>query len=88
MEKAFRLETYRSAGSVSAQSKQQLRCYFLAKCDFVQPVPQVNSPEYYDIQKVSDKTFLTKASPNTLEIYQAVMDEVLRRTGPVIGECI
>lgn len=86
VEKAYRLETYRSAGSVSAQSKQQLRCYFLAKCDFVQPVPQIDSPDYHDIQKVSDKTFLSKTSPNTLEIYQAVMDEVLRRHGPVIGE--
>ncbi|CEH15411.1 nad-specific glutamate dehydrogenase [Ceraceosorus bombacis] len=82
--KAYRLETYRSAGSVSAQSKQQLRCYFLARCNFAQPVPSANSAEYSDITKVGDKTFLTKASPNTLEIYQTVMDEVLRRHGPVI----
>jgi len=83
---AFRLETYRSAGSVSAQSKQQLRCYFLAKCKFVEPVPQVGTPEYAQITKVSDKAFLAKASENTLQMYQEVMEEVLRRQGPVIGE--
>jgi len=85
--KAYRLETYRSAGSVSALSKQQLRCYFLAKCNFVQPIPEAGTPEYSDVTRVGDKTFLSKASSNTLEIYQAVMDEVLRRHGPVIGAC-
>ncbi|KAN0063542.1 NAD-dependent glutamate dehydrogenase [Thecaphora frezii] len=84
VDKAFRLETYRSAGSVSAQSKQQLRCYFLAKCNFVEPRPAPGTPEFGDIRAVSDKTFLTKASDKTLEIYQAIMDEVLRRQGPVI----
>ncbi len=84
VEKAYRLETYRSAGSVSAQSQQQLRCYFLAKCNFVEPRPAPDSPSYADIRAVSDKTFLTKASDNTLDIYQSIMDEVLRRQGPVI----
>ncbi|KAJ9475932.1 NAD-specific glutamate dehydrogenase [Pseudozyma hubeiensis] len=84
VDKAYRLETYRSAGSVSAQSKQQLRCYFLAKCNFVEPRPAQDSPSYADIRAVSDKTFLTKASDNTLDIYQSIMDEVLRRQGPVI----
>lgn len=32
---AFRLETYRSLGTVSSASQSQLRCYFIAKCDFV-----------------------------------------------------
>ncbi|EPQ26318.1 uncharacterized protein PFL1_06253 [Pseudozyma flocculosa PF-1] len=84
VDKAYRLETYRSAGSVSAQSKQQLRCYFLAKCNFVEPRPAPGTAEYAQIRAVSDKTFLTKASDKTLEIYQAIMDEVLRRQGPVI----
>ncbi|PWN49527.1 putative glutamate dehydrogenase, NAD(+)-specific [Violaceomyces palustris] len=84
IERAYRLETYRSAGSVSAQSKQQLRCYFLAKCDFVEPIPAPNSPEFRSIRAVSDKIFLTKASENTLAIYQNIMDEVLNRQGPVI----
>jgi glutamate dehydrogenase len=84
---AYRLETYRAAGSVSAKSTQQLRCYFLSKCQFVQPVPLPASSEWGQVRKVSDQTFLTKASENTLQIYQEVMDEVLRRDGPVIGGC-
>lgn len=83
---AYRLETYRAAGSVSAKSTQQLRCYFLSKCQFIQPTPLADSADWGDITKVSDKTFLGKASENTLQIYQEVMDEVLRRSGPVIGE--
>lgn len=81
---AYRLETYRSRGGVSSSSPQRLRCYFLAKCQFVQPVPEAGTPEYRDIRRVSDAVFLSKASANTLDIYQEVMDECLTRTGPVI----
>jgi glutamate dehydrogenase len=83
---AYRLETYRAAGSVSAKSTQQLRCYFLSKCHFAQPAPAVGSADWGDISKVSDMTFLGKASENTLQIYQEVMEEVLKRSGPVIGK--
>jgi len=80
--KAYRLESYRSHGSVSPSMSTQLRCYFLAKCDFVTPEP---TPEQEsDIRLVGDKTFLEKATGNTLEIYQSVMKLVLQRTGPVI----
>lgn len=41
-ERAYRLETYRSQGTVSSKNQTQLRCYFVAKCDFVKPNP---SPE-------------------------------------------
>ncbi|KAK0522349.1 NAD-dependent glutamate dehydrogenase [Tilletia horrida] len=82
--KAFRLETFRSAGTVSASSKQSLRCYFLSRCQFVEPIPSPDSEAYSDICAVSDKTFLAKASENTLAMYQSVMNEVLRRQGPVI----
>ncbi|PWN23922.1 putative glutamate dehydrogenase, NAD(+)-specific [Microstroma glucosiphilum] len=81
---AWRLETYRSKGNVSSSLPQRLRCYFLSKCNFVQPVPSPDSPEYSDIRRVSDAGFLSKASSNTLEIYQDVMSEALSRTGPVI----
>jgi glutamate dehydrogenase len=36
-QEAFRLETYRSAGSISATASQQLRCYFVSKCQWVSP---------------------------------------------------
>ena len=80
--KAFRLETYRSLGTVSSANSTQLRCYFVAKCDFVKddPTPQ----EQTDIHNISDKTFLSKASPHTLRLYESVIKKVLQRTGLVI----
>lgn len=38
-ERGFRLETYRSLGTVSSANPTQLRCYFVAKCEFVNPNP-------------------------------------------------
>ena len=35
----YRLETYRSQGSISATASQQLRCYFINKCSFPNPPP-------------------------------------------------
>ena len=36
---AYRLETYRSQGSISATASQQLRCYFVTKCNFPEKPP-------------------------------------------------
>lgn len=38
-ENAYRLETYRSTGSVSSTASQQLRCYFVTKCNFPKNPP-------------------------------------------------
>lgn len=67
---------------MSSSLKTQLRCYFVKKCQFVNPSP--SESELCDIRQVSDKTFLAKATDNTLEIYQRVIEAVLQRTGPVI----
>lgn len=79
---AFRLESYRSSGTVSSQLSTQLRCYFIRKCEFVtsDPTPE----EEKNIRLVSDKSFLEKATQNTLDIYQNIMKQVLVRSGPVI----
>lgn len=70
-EKAYRLETFRSAGSISATASQQLRCYFVTKCNF--PIKAEAVPgQKTDIRQVSDPIFLEKATENTLEIYQKV----------------
>ncbi|RKO87189.1 Glutamate/Leucine/Phenylalanine/Valine dehydrogenase-domain-containing protein, partial [Blyttiomyces helicus] len=79
---AYRLESYRSSGTVSTTLSTQLRCYFIRKCQFVkaEPTPE----EEKDIRLVSDVTFLEKATENTLDIYSSVMKQALHRTGPVI----
>jgi glutamate dehydrogenase len=81
----YRLETFRSTGSISATASQQLRCYFVSKCNFpVNPPPSSHKDGKTDIRAVSDSMFLEKASENTLEIYQSVLWNVESRYGPVI----
>lgn len=83
-EKAYRLETYRSAGSISSTISQQLRCYFVSPCTFPKTAAVRDANGQIDIRSVSDEAFLEKATPNTLEIYQSVLNEVERRHGIVI----
>jgi glutamate dehydrogenase len=83
-EKAFRMETYRSTGAISSTVSQQLRCYFVARCVFPPSGPVKNEQGVTDIRSVSDAAFLEKASDYTMAIYQDVMNEVERRSGPVI----
>ncbi|KAJ3105920.1 NAD-dependent glutamate dehydrogenase [Phlyctochytrium bullatum] len=79
---AYRLESYRSYGTVSSSLSTQLRCYFIRRCNFVKSNP--TKEEETNMQLVSDKNFLEKATENTLEIYQNVIKQVLVRTGLVI----
>ena len=84
-EKAFRVETYRSAAVSAAVNANQLRCYFISRCSFPTDLTKINGPNgKVDIRAVSDKAFLDKASENTLDLYQSVMWNVLDRHGPVI----
>lgn len=69
---AYRLETFRSAGSISATASQQLRCYFVTKCHFPSKPPALTAEGKTDIRSVSDSSFLEKATKNTLDIYQQV----------------
>lgn len=85
-DKAYRLETFRSGGMMSTNtdnspSDEQLRCYFVYKCNFFDESP---GEEEIDLEKVSDKLFYEKATPRTKEIYQSIMVQVVKRTGPVI----
>jgi glutamate dehydrogenase len=82
--KAYRLETYRSTGSISATASQQLRCYFVTRCNFPKTPPSIDSAGRTKIRSVSDSVFLEKASDHTLEIYQEIMWNVENRYGPVI----
>ncbi|KAL7267904.1 NAD-dependent glutamate dehydrogenase [Rhizina undulata] len=78
--KSYRVETFRSSSQMTT-SNQQLRCYFVYKCDFVNPTPEPNET---DLAVISDKTFLEKVTPNTKAIYQSIVSSVIERTGPVI----
>ncbi|KAI8646021.1 Glutamate/Leucine/Phenylalanine/Valine dehydrogenase-domain-containing protein [Parasitella parasitica] len=80
---AYRVESYRSNTTVpTGMASSQLRCYFVAKCQFNSPNP---TPEQEtDLNEVADQTFLKKATEHTRSIYQEVMCNVLKRTGPVI----
>ena len=80
-DKAYRLETFRSASKLPNAQDQQLRCYFVYQCVFDNPNPR---PEETELEKVGDKRFLQKATKNTKEIYQSVLGKAVTRTGPVI----
>lgn len=83
-ESAYRLETYRSEGAISSTASQQLRCYFISKCNFPTAPKTTHADGRTDIRSVSDTLFLEKASQNTLDIYQEVLWNVEKRFGPVI----
>ncbi|KAJ9063692.1 NAD-dependent glutamate dehydrogenase [Entomophthora muscae] len=78
----YRLESFRSTGTVSSSSSSQLRCYFIAKVVF--PNPEPTPEQCRDIKAVSDESFMNRATENTIAIYQRVINNALVRTGPVI----
>ncbi|KAJ8591101.1 NADH-dependent glutamate dehydrogenase [Rhizopogon salebrosus TDB-379] len=81
----YRLETYRSTGSISITAPQQLRCYFITKCHFPSPPPPSSRTDgRTDIRTVSDTAFLERASPYILDVYQNIMWQVESRYGPVM----
>ncbi|KAH7115184.1 Glutamate/Leucine/Phenylalanine/Valine dehydrogenase-domain-containing protein [Dendryphion nanum] len=77
----YRVESFRSTSSLPGSTEQQLRCYFVYQCDFVDPSP---SPTETDIEKIGDKRFLQKATENTKQVYQQALQIAIERTGPVI----
>ena len=70
---AYRLETFRSTGSISVTASQQLRCYFVTKCNFPSTQPTTVPGQKTDIRSVSDLTFLDRVSKHTLDLYQQVV---------------
>ncbi|KAK3322239.1 Glutamate/Leucine/Phenylalanine/Valine dehydrogenase-domain-containing protein [Apodospora peruviana] len=81
--KRFRVETFRSPGVLGqkADSKATLRCYFVYQCQFVEPNAD---PKETRLEVISDRMFLTKATKNTKQIYQEIIELAVNRTGPVI----
>lgn len=81
--KRFRVETFRSPGVLDqkAGSKATLRCYFVYQCLFVDANA---NPKETRLEVISDRMFLAKATKNTKQIYQEIIELAVSRTGPVI----
>ncbi|CAI4219051.1 unnamed protein product [Parascedosporium putredinis] len=81
----FRVETFRSPGALGASpaSKSTLRCYFVYQCQFRQ-APEDTDPMETRLELISDNGFWQKATENTKQIYQGIIDLTAARTGPVI----
>jgi glutamate dehydrogenase len=80
--KRFRVETFRSPGVIGhSDSKATLRCYFVYQCQFVEPNAD---PKETRLEVISDRMFLAKATKNTRQIYQDIIESSVSRTGPVI----
>eukprot|EP00127_Corallochytrium_limacisporum_P005637 Clim_evm16s210 gene=Clim_evmTU16s210 len=79
--RVFRVETYRSKTHVSGESKLQLRCYFVQECTFPNGLCD---PLETDLKKISSSEFLARATENTMQLYQNLINKAVNRTGPVI----
>jgi NAD-specific glutamate dehydrogenase len=79
----FRVETFRSPGVLgsNAGSSASLRCYFVYQCTFVDSNADPNETR---LEIISDRMFLAKATKNTKQIYQEIIELAVNRTGPVI----
>ncbi|KAJ5875592.1 NAD-specific glutamate dehydrogenase [Penicillium subrubescens] len=78
---SYRVETFRSPTTLPGDDGQQLRCYFVYKCQFANPNPDPNET---NIEIIGEKRFLQKATPNTKAIYQEIITTAVSRHGPVI----
>jgi len=80
--KRFRVETFRSPSSMGhSDFKATLRCYFVYQCQFVEPNAD---PKETRLEVISDRMFLAKATKNTKQVYQEIIENSVNRTGPVI----
>jgi glutamate dehydrogenase len=80
---SFRVETFRSPGNLagSVPSKTTMRCYFVYQCEFVDSKPSATETR---LEVIADRMFLAKATKNTKQIYQEIIELAVARTGPVI----
>lgn len=78
--KRFRVETFRSPGRIG-DSNATLRCYFVYQCLFVEPNAD---PKETRLEVISDRMFMAKATRNTKQVYQEIIEEAVKRNGPVI----
>ena len=81
----FRAETFRSSSNLGASpsSKASLRCYFVYQCVYDKD-PATIHPNETNLELISDKGFWAKATANTKQVYQDIINLAVNRTGPVI----
>ncbi|KAH8683331.1 putative NAD-specific glutamate dehydrogenase [Tricladium varicosporioides] len=79
----YRVETFRSPSNLVAteSSKTTMRCYFVYQCQFVDRNPD---PKETRLEVIGDRMFLAKATKNTKQIYQEIIELAVARNGPVI----
>jgi len=78
---SYRVETFRSTSKLPGDTDQQLRCYFVYQAHFANPNPGPNETK---LEVVGESRFLSKATQNTMEIYQEILNNAVGRSGPVI----
>lgn len=81
----YRVETFRSPAVIgnSPSSKATLRCYFVYQCLFKQK-PEDTDPKETRLEVIADNGFWQKATANTKQIYQEIIELAVTRSGPVI----
>ncbi|UKZ79031.1 glutamate dehydrogenase (NADP(+)) gdh1 [Trichoderma virens FT-333] len=81
----YRVETFRSPAAIGASpnSKATVRCYFVYQCHFKQS-PESTDPKETRIEVISDVGFWQKATANTKQVYQEIIELAVNRAGPVI----
>lgn len=79
--RSYRVESFRASNALPENPTESLRCYFVYQCEFAQPNC---APSETDIEKIGERRFLQKATKNTKELYQEIINYAVARTGPVI----
>lgn len=79
----YRVETFRSPAIVGPNSNASLRCYFVYQCQFQTP-PEKTDVKETRLERIADTGFLQKATDNTRQIYQEIIELAVNRAGPVI----
>ena len=81
----YRIETFRSPAVIgsSPSAHSSLRCYFVYQCQF-KTSPEQTDPKETRLEVISDNGFWQKATDNTKQIYQEIVEFAVNRAGPVI----
>lgn len=80
--KSYRVESFRSPSKLpDGNEEASLRCYFVYQSVFKNQNPAVGETR---IEELGDERFLQKATKNTKDLYQHILDIAATRTGPVI----